>query len=328
MQQEVQRKKLRALQTFALVAGIGLMGVKMLAWWITRSNAILSDALESIINIVAGGFGLYSLLIAAKPKDLNHPYGHGKIEFISAGFEGAMIALAGIAIIAKGTYNLFFPQQLEFLRTGAYLTAFSGAVNYLIGWKLEHEGNKAENLILKASGKHLQSDAWSSLGILIGLAIVIYTNNKILDNILAIFFGAMIIYTGFGLLRQSIAGVMDEADPGLIKALITKIQENRSPNWIDIHNFRVIAYGKNLHIDCHLTLPWFLNTEESHAEVKKLEQQTADFGQYPVEWFIHVDPCKPSSCHLCSKYDCTVRQNPFEKRVEWTLENVMINKPH
>lgn len=326
--QEIQERKLRALQTFALVTGILLMGVKMLAWWITRSNAILSDALESIINIVAGGFGLYSLFLAAKPKDTNHPYGHGKIEFLSAGFEGAMIALAGIAIIAKGTYNLFYPQQLEFLRTGAYLTAFSGAVNYLIGWKLEYEGKKSNSLILNASGKHLQSDAWSSLGILIGLAIVIYTNNQMLDNLLAIFFGAMIIYTGFGLLRRSVAGVMDEADPKLIQALIAKIQENRSGNWIDIHNFRVIAYGKNLHIDCHLTLPWYLNTEESHAEVKKLELQTADYGDFPVEWFVHVDPCKPTSCHLCSLENCKVRQFPFEKQVRWTLENVMNDKPH
>jgi divalent metal cation (Fe/Co/Zn/Cd) transporter len=121
---------------------------------------------------------------------------------------------------------------------------------------------------------------------------------------------------------------MDEADPALIKALIAKIQENRSPNWIDIHNFRVITYGRNLHIDCHLTLPWYLNTEASHAEVKKLEMQSRNFGNFPVEWFIHVDPCKPSSCHLCSKDDCAVRQHPFEKQVEWTLENVMINKPH
>ena len=326
--QEVQDRKLRTLQTLALILGIVLMGIKMLAWWMTRSNAILSDGLESIINIVAGGFGLYSLLIAAKPRDANHPYGHGKIEFLSAGFEGALIALAGIAIIGKGAYNLFFPQQLEFLRTGAYLTAFSGGVNYLMGWKLEIEGEKAKSLILKASGKHLQSDAWSSLGILIGLAVVIYTGNQMLDNLLAIFFGALIIYTGFGLLRRSIAGVMDEADPALIQKLIIKIQENRSPNWIDIHNFRVITYGKNLHIDCHLTLPWYLNTEESHAEVKKLEQQTADFGPFPVEWFVHVDPCKPSSCHLCSITDCPERQFPFEKTVEWTLENVMNDKPH
>lgn len=326
--QAQREKQLRRLQLSTLMIGIGLMGVKMAAWWITGSNAILSDALESIINIVAGGFGWYSLLLAAKPKDKNHPYGHGKIEFLSAGFEGALIAIAGIAIIAKGIYNFFYPQQLEFLRTGAFLTAFSGAVNYLMGWKLEYEGEKSQSLILKASGKHLQSDAWSSLGILMGLGLVIYTGVQFLDNILAICFGAVIIYTGFGLLRRSIAGVMDEADPALIKALITKIQENRSPNWIDLHNFRVIAYGKNLHIDCHLTLPWYLNAEESHAEVKKLEHQASNFGQSPVEWFIHVDPCKPISCHLCSKDDCAVRRHPFEKQVEWNPENVMINKPH
>lgn len=304
------------------------MGIKMGAWWITKSNAILSDALESIINIVAGGFGLFSLLIAAKPKDHNHPYGHGKIEFISAGFEGGLIALAGIAIIGKAVYNLFFPQELNELQVGVYLTAAAGAVNYLMGWKLEYEGEKHHSLILKASGKHLQSDAWSSLGILMGLALVIFTRNPILDNFLAMFFGFMIMYTGFSLVRKFLAGIMDEADHELIRELVAKIQENRLPNWIDIHNFRVIKYGNNLHIDCHLTLPWYLSTQDSHAEVKALEALSQNFSKFPVEWFVHVDPCEPQSCSLCGKTDCPVRKHPFEGQVEWTLENVMRNAHH
>nr|MBP9875104.1 cation transporter [Haliscomenobacter sp.] len=253
--QALSDRSLLRLQITALILGVGLMAVKFLAWYRTGSNAILSDALESIINIVAGAFGLYSLLISFKPKDQNHPYGHGKVEFLSAGFEGALISIAGVLILGKAVYNLFYPQELEELKLGIYLTAFTGAANYLMGWVLEWKGMRNNSLILKSSGKHLQADAWSSLGILLGLALVFSTGINQLDNLLALFFGLLIIYSGFGLVRQSIAGIMDEADYRLIRSIVNHLQQNRSENWVDIHNLRVIKYGPNPHIDCHLTLP-------------------------------------------------------------------------
>ncbi len=326
--QALSDRSLLRLQITALILGVGLMAVKFLAWYRTGSNAILSDALESIINVVAGAFGLYSLLISFRPKDQNHPYGHGKVEFLSAGFEGALISIAGVLILGKAVYNLFYPQELESLRLGIYLTAFTGAANYLMGWVLEWKGMHSNSLILKSSGKHLQADAWSSLGILLGLALVFSTGINQLDNLLAMFFGLLIIYSGFGLVRQSIAGIMDEADYRLIRSIVNHLQQNRSENWVDIHNLRVIKYGPNLHIDCHLTLPWYLNTQDAHAEVKALESLARNFQNHPVEWFIHVDPCEPTSCYLCAKKDCSERKEPFREQVAWTLENVMNNAPH
>ena len=304
------------------------MGIKFVAWWMTHSNAVLTDALESIINIVAGLFALFSLIIAAKPKDLNHPYGHGKIEFISVGFEGALIALAGLGMIGKAIYNFFYPQEIHQLDIAIWLTAITGAVNFVMGKWLERRGKKDQSITLVGSGKHLQSDGYSSLGMLLGLSLVWWTSWYVLDNVLTIIFGAIILITGFNLLRKSLAGIMDEADYKLINELVAVLDRERKDNWIDIHNFRVIQYGAALHIDCHMTLPWYFDNRQSHREVKALERLMEQNCASPVEHFIHIDACNSEACRICQKKDCPVRENPTEVRLPWTIENIMENKPH
>lgn len=316
------------MQLWALILGVALMAIKFIAWWFTNSNAILSDALESIINVVAGAFALYSLVIAAQPRDHNHPYGHGKIEFVSAGFEGALIFLAGISIIGKAIYNLQFPQPIGALDIGVILTVVTGGFNYLMGIYLERRGRKVESTIMVASGKHLQSDAWSSLGLIIGLGLVWATGWYVLDSVIAILFALLIIYTGYGLVRSAMAGIMDETDTALVAEIVEQLQAHRSPHWIDIHNLRVIKYGAHLHIDCHMTVPWYFSTREAHHEVDAFSRLANDNRENPVELFIHIDPCMPNSCPLCMKEDCAYRKHTFEKRVEWTMENVVVNERH
>ena len=316
------------MQLWALILGIALMAIKFIAWWFTNSNAVLSDALESIINVVAGAFALYSLVIAAQPRDHNHPYGHGKIEFVSAGFEGALIFLAGISIIGKAIYNLQFPQPIGALDIGVILTVVTGGFNYIMGIYLEKRGRKVESTIMVASGKHLQSDAWSSLGLIIGLGLVWATGWYVLDSVIAILFALLIIYTGYGLVRSALAGIMDETDTALVAEIVEQLQAHRSPHWIDIHNLRVIKYGAHLHIDCHMTVPWYFTTREAHQEVEALERLANDNRENPVELFIHIDPCMPNSCPLCMKEDCAYRKHVFEKRVEWTMDNVVVNERH
>lgn len=317
------------LLVIVLAIGALLMGIKFLAWILTNSNAILTDALESIINVVAGGFGLFSLYLASKPKDQNHPYGHGKIEFISAGFEGGLIFLAGSIIIVKAGYNLFFPQSLSRLDTGIFLVAFSGIVNYFMGHVLVRQGLRSNSLILRASGKHLKTDAYSSAGLIAGLGIIYLTGILWLDNLIAILFGILILYTGYKLVRTSVAGIMDEADYQLIEEIVQALSRERTHNWIDVHNFRVIKYGATLHIDCHLTLPYYFEVEKAHREIKAFERSVAAHCQAPVELFIHTDPCEPpNACRICRKADCAVREAPFEKAVRWSLDNLMKNKQH
>lgn len=316
------------LLRLAFLTGIVLMIAKFYAWIITDSNGILSDALESIINVIAGGVALFSIGFAARPKDINHPYGHGKIEFISAGFEGTLIALAGLGIIAKSVYNFFIPETLHELDTGIILTALTGGINFLMGYFLLQRGKKSWSVLLQASGKHLMTDGWSSLGLISGLVMIHLTGWLPLDNIIAIIFGIIILYSGFGLVRSSLAGILDEADEALIRHLVAILDAKREANWIDIHNFRIIKYGNALHIDCHLSLPRYFDLEEAHLQVKALEQLIENNLDQAVEVFIHVDPCTPRSCRICSRKGCPVRQAPFEQQIEWTLENIVKDEKH
>jgi cation diffusion facilitator family transporter len=214
------------------------MFLKFIAFFITHSNAILSDALESIINVVAGLFAYFSMRYAARPKDINHPYGHGKIEFISAGFEGGLILIAGILIIGKAVYSFIFPVEIDHLDKGALLAGFAGIVNFFLGRYLIKTGERYRSITLVADGKHLQSDTLSSVGLIIGIVIIYFTKMVWLDNILAIAFALIIIFTGFKLIRKALAGLMDEADEVIIKDVLKVLSENRREQWIDVHNLR------------------------------------------------------------------------------------------
>ncbi|KAA6430824.1 cation transporter [Rufibacter glacialis] len=312
-----------------LVLALVLLSIKFGAYFLTNSNAILTDALESIINFVTGGVALYSVFLAAKPKDQDHPYGHGKIEFISSGLEGSLITLAGVAIIIKSVYNLLYPQPIYKMDVGILLTLVTGVVNFIAGRYLVRRGTTHHSLTIIANGKHLLSDAYSSLGLVVGLGCIYFTQILWLDSVVAIIFGSFITYTGYGIVRNSISGVMDEADHHLLERIITVLNQRRRENWIDLHNMRVIKYGSMLHIDSHLTLPWYFNLQEAHREVELLQEIiTQEMGDV-VELFVHLDPCLPPlSCRLCTKSDCKVRQHDFVGRVEWSLENVIENQRH
>ena len=306
------------------VAGlsVGLLLAKVVAYYITNSVAILTDALESIVNVVAGFFGLYSLQLSSKPKDADHPYGHGKIEFISAAVEGVMISLAAIFILFESIRHLIAPVSLLKLDIGIALIAFTATVNFILGRWCLRTGTRNNSLALLASGKHLLSDTYTTVGILVGLAFLYFTGAFWIDSTIAILFASIIFYTGFKIVRESIAGIMDERDRDLLRKMIDVLDQDRSKNWIDIHNIRIIKYGSTLHIDCHLTVPWYLNVHEAHGEIDKLGSLVRkEFGN-AIELFVHSDGCLPISCAICIKDDCLVRYHPFQRRIQWTVENM------
>ncbi|MEO5682257.1 MAG: cation diffusion facilitator family transporter [Chitinophagaceae bacterium] len=316
------------VQQFIVAIAIILFIIKVAAWYITKSVAILTDALESTVNVIAGFIGLYSLYVAAKPKDEDHPYGHGKAEFVSAAVEGTLIFIAGLIIIYTSAESFLHPRKLEKLDRGIILVAITGAINFFVGYFAIRKGRKNNSLALQASGKHLQTDTWSTIGIIIGLLLIIFTGYTRLDSIVAIIFAFIILYTGYKIIRSSLAGIMDEIDSDLLSKLVTVLNNNRRENWIDLHNLRVIKYGGQLHIDCHMTVPWYLNVHEAHKEIDALTALiTKEFGD-AVEFFVHTDGCLDFSCHICSKQDCPVRQHPFENKVEWTLKNIISDKKH
>lgn len=313
---------------WVLSIGVVIMLLKFTAYFITHSNAILSDALESIINVIAGAFAYYSLSLAAKPKDFNHPYGHGKIEFIAAGFEGGLILLAGITIVVKGIAGLIHPTPIHQLEIGAWLAAIAGVANYILGSILIRTGKTYKSVILVADGKHLLTDTWSSLGLVAGVILMYFTGLTWLDNVLAIAFALLIIVTGYQLLRKSMAGLMDEADSLVLQEVLDIMNEHRVNQWIDIHNLRIQQYGSSFHIDCHVTLPWYENLQKSHDNLKELETLIRQKFHDKVELFIHPDPCVPASCAICGIETCTVRQQPFTQKILWTVSNAMSNEKH
>ncbi len=277
---------------------------------------------------MAGFIGLYSLYVAAKPRDLDHPYGHGKAEFVSAAIEGGLIVAAGVMIIYETILNFVKESPIQKLDTGLILIGITAVINYIAGTICVKIGKRNNSLALQASGKHLQIDTYSTLGIVAGLVVILLTQLYWLDKIIALGMSVLIIYNGYKIIRSSLAGIMDEADELLLNQFIQVLNQNRRANWVDLHNLRVIKYGSLLHIDCHLTVPWYLNVHEAHHEIDQLalliKQQFGD----SIELFVHTDGCLPFSCTICTKTDCAVREQPMKDRLEWTLENIISNQKH
>ncbi|GAB3278647.1 cation diffusion facilitator family transporter [Larkinella harenae] len=314
--------------TISLVLSVALMLLKFTAWWLTSSTAILTDALESIINVIASGFALYSIYLSGLPRDRNHPYGHGKIEFFSSGFEGALILSAGVFIIYQAIESFYNPQPITYLGWGGALVALTSVANALIGWLLIRNGRITNSITLIADGRHLLTDSLSSVVVVAGMGMIWLTGLTWLDGILSLILSGLIIWNGFGLIRASVAGLMDETDLPLLERILAILNQNKHRNWIDIHNLRAQRYGADVHIDCHLTLPYYWNLDKVHQEVHEFEELLKREINTEVEIFIHADPCLPDCCHYCRIDDCPVRSQAFSGDVEWTIANISTNQKH
>ena len=328
MNNEETRHTIR-VQRWVVITSVALFAIKVTAYFLTNSIAVLTDALESTVNVVTGFTGLYSLKMAARPRDDNHPYGHGKIELISASFEGILILVAGLIIIYESVINLLHPHEIKQLDTGIILISTTAAVNYLVGAWCVRVGKKEQSIALQASGRHLQSDTWTTVGIIGGLILLLLTGISWIDSAVAIIFAFMIIMEGYKIIRQTVAGITDEADIALLNELVDVLNKNKRDNWIDLHNLRVIKYGHVLHLDCHLTVPWYFNVNEAHKEVDELDKLIGDNFPHTLEMFVHTDGCVPSgSCRVCPLTDCPKREASFNGRFEWTFENITNDEKH
>ena len=316
------------VQLLITVLSVLLFAAKIYAYYLTYSLAVLTDALESIVNVLAGFIGLYSLYVASKPRDEEHPYGHGKAEFVSAAAEGALIVAAGFYVIYETVQHLIIREQVAQLDKGILLIGMTGLANFLAGTVCFRMGRKNHSLALEASGKHLKIDTYSTLAVIAGMLLMIYTGLFWLDKLIAALLSVFIIFNGYKIIRSSLAGIMDEADKGLISQFIDILNANRRENWIDLHNLRVIKYGSTLHIDCHLTVPWFMNVHEAHTEVDALTKHITDNFGDSIEFFVHTDGCLSFSCPICTKKECSKRQQPFRETLDWNLKNIITNQKH
>lgn len=310
------------LQTVIVAVGGILLAGKFLAFYLTNSAAVLTDAMESIVNVVAGAISLYSIRLASRPKDADHPFGHGKIELISASLEGLMIAFAGGLIIYEGILRLINPAPIGRLDIGIGIVAAAGAVNFLMGSVSIHYGKKYGSVALVAGGKHLHSDTYSTVGLVVGLAVVYLTNIVWIDSAMALLFGALILFTGISILRKTIANLTDEADQAHLKKILSAISKHSNDDWIDVHNLKVISYGNDVFVDCDLTMPWFYNIEQGHEASDCLKKVITDTFDGNVIVSIHFDSCCQKHCSHCKLSDCRYRQEEFAAPQKLTLREV------
>ncbi len=307
-----------------------ICAVKFTAWLFTHSLVILSDALESIINVAGAAFAWYSIYLAGKPRDENHPYGHGKVEFFSIGFEGGMIFIAGMGILVQAILYFIYPKEVEQLHTGIYLSIGAGIANFLLGYFLLVKGKQANSITLKGNGHHILSDGYTSIGVIAALFLISLTGLKWIDPLASVIAAALLIFTGSKLSRKAIRGLMDETDEEVIEEMITHLKTNRRDEWIDVHNLRIQRYGNNFHVDCHVTLPYYFTLEQVHKEISEMDEllNQNTHGSKSIEFFIHTDPCLEISCPHCLITACTVRKKTFAGKIEWAKENLLPNKKH
>lgn len=309
----------------SFVIGLGLMAAKFYIFRMTRSSAILSDALESIINVVAAAFAFGSVMLAAKPPDKSHPYGHGKIEYFSAGFEGALIILAAIGIFRTGLLHLLHPRPLLHLEEGLLLLLGAGLINLALGLVLIRTGKKTDSFSIEADGKHILTDVYTSGGVLLGLFLVRLTGWQWLDGTIACLVGMQILVTGGHLVHKSIARLMDESDPMLLDEIAALLRRHRKPEWIDVHDLRAWRSGRLIHVDFHLVLPYWFSLKAANQEAWEIETHIKRHFKGSVEVLVHMDPCRDEHCIYCRHPFCSTRQDRLQYSHTWTRQKLTGN---
>lgn len=320
------------LQTIIVIVGSLLMVSKFVAYMMTNSVAIFTDAMESIVNILAGTVGLYALYISPKPPDEDHPYGHGRAEVISAAFEGALIMVAGLIIIWFSIQGLRSPPEISDLDFGMVIIFFAAIVNLIMGRTAIKVGKKNRSQALEASGRHLCTDTLDSFGIIIGLFAVyigMYLGYDVawMDPAIALLFGIIILSTAYKVLKGTVDTIMDRADPVIVSKITDNIIRNRHDNWIDIHGLRIKKYGINYSVDLHATFPRYMTVDEVETEIKQLHKYLKEEFGKGTELIVKAEPCRDFSCPLCT-LECPIRKSDFVQCLEWCEENMVEPAQH
>ncbi len=306
----------------SLVVGLIVLGVKFWGYALTNSQVVLSDALESIVNVIASGVALFALRYAATPPDQKHPYGHGKGEFFSAAFEGGLIVFASVMIIADSTRALILGHELRAIDFGMLIVIVAGTLNLMLALYLLRVGRMAGSASLEASGQHLLSDVWTTGASLVGLLVVRATGVSALDALLGIAAGAYLGIVGAKILRGSIGGLLDENNRDVLSSLAQAFNVVQHPGIIGVHGARIMRAGNYHYIDAHVIVPEFWDVQRSHDEVNAFERKAIEHYRYSGEIHFHIDPCRRDYCRKCILANCPVRQEEFSERIHHSLEEV------
>lgn len=321
------KSRLWLAQTSVAVSVV-LFGLKYWAYYVTHSQVILSDALETIVNILASMIALWVIHWASQPADKEHPYGHGKAELLSAYFEGGLVFSAAVFIFIQAALSFSRPTELESLGVGLYITAGAGLINGVLGWVLVARGKKLRSSALVASGYHVLSDLITSIGVLLGVSIVMVTGLTVIDSLFAVLVALYLAYTGFRVMRSAIGGLLDKVDTEALQQLHKVINTQKHEGIIHVHHVRMMTSGDYNHLDAHVVVP-------EHWDVQKAHQATAEYEDHIFaslkrkgEAHFHIDPCERKYCESCSYKNCPVRQDEFLGYREITLEEMLSPEKH
>jgi cation diffusion facilitator family transporter len=282
-------RQARFAMRLSLGFGVVMLAGKMAAYAMTGSAAILSDAAESVIHVVAVGFAAFSLWLSFRPADSRFTYGYERISFFSAGFEGAMIILAAVAIFVVAIQKWLAGLPLENLDTGLLIILAAGIVNALLGWYLVRTGRKNHSIILEANGRHVLTDSWTSFAVVGGLLLVLITGWRPFDPLVAMAAAANIFWSGAQLVSRSIGGLLDRSDPSLGRMLREHLDAICAREQIQYHGVRFHNLGQRIHIEVHLLFPYRMPLGEAHFLATKVETELARRLKVPAEVVTHLE---------------------------------------
>ena len=280
------------VMNLSLGVGLLMLVMKMYAYIITSSAAIFSDAAESVVHNIAVSFALYSLWYSNRPADRSHPYGHEKIGYFSAGFEGSLIVLAALYIIYEAVHKWMTGLQIENLNAGIWFTTAAFAINGGLGGFLVWRGRRSGSLIIEANGRHVLTDSWTSLGVIVGLVLARYTGWLPFDPICAILVAANILWSGFDLMRRSVGGLMDAADPAIDQAVHAVLAEEVRKYDVQFHELKHRRAGRSVWVELHLLFPDETALWLAHAQATEIEHAIEKRLGPHVQVTTHLEPAK------------------------------------
>lgn len=283
------RRDLSAFAVLSIVTAIVVIGLKLIAWRITGSVGLLSDALESTVNLVAAIGAFVALRVAAKPPDRSHNFGHTKAEYLSAVFEGVMIVVAAVVIVATAVDRLLHPEELDEVGMGLAISVGATVVNAVVGWVLIRAGRRHRSLTLEADGRHLMTDVWTTAGVVVGVFLVAVTGWLPLDPLIAIAVAANILVVGGRLVWRSGAGLMDSALPDDLRAAIDAVLARHRADRIDFHDVRTREAGHERFVQLHMLVPGDWSVQRAHDLAETIEDELrAAVDDLTVT--LHVEP--------------------------------------
>ncbi len=274
----------------SLGVAVVLLGAKITAATVTGSSAVYSDAAESIVHLLAVAFAAWALRLAHKPADETHHFGHDKVAFLSAGFEGAMISAAAVLIIYEAVRQFIFGVSLSHLGFGASITAAAAMINLVLGLSLIRIGKKTGSPLLRANGHHVLTDVWSSGAVLVALALIYWTGWKLWDPIAAVIAALNILRVGFKLIRESLGGLLDEADPKVEREICDLLDREVGQRGLSYHNLRHRHSGRTHWVEFHLVFDDALTVGQAHEAATEIEASVAELLRPDGRVISHLEP--------------------------------------